>query len=269
MNRRASLTVIALTLLATACDPPEAEIPNPVLYMTGDEYYEAGGKNWVRHRYDVQNKDAYPAAMFAAAPSLPPCGSNTNASRSWVDFYDKNGNRLYGFCALGESVRSGPDLVCDRRRHRAAELGLYRDHRSADGHEYKSNLADNDALALQPTRLASSRSISRTGSCSADGSGASVASAAPGSTLCSSARRARKSGQLLPGELRAQHELHARRVHRRAVAVHLVVQVRAGREAGRADVADHLAAAHVLAGATPRCGSCAHSRCRARRRATA
>ena len=43
--------------------------PNPVLYLTGLEYYTAGGKNWVRHRYDVFNKDQYPAAMFAAAPA--------------------------------------------------------------------------------------------------------------------------------------------------------------------------------------------------------
>ena len=75
--------------------------PNPVLYITGLEYYSAGGKNWVRHRYDVFNKDQYPAAMFAKAPGLPPCGSNTNSSRSWVDFFDSRGKRLYGFCALG------------------------------------------------------------------------------------------------------------------------------------------------------------------------
>ena len=72
-----------------------------MLYLLGDEYYSAGGKNWVRHRYDVFNKSAYPAALFAAAPSLPPCGLNTNSSRSWVDFYDQSGKRLYGFCSLG------------------------------------------------------------------------------------------------------------------------------------------------------------------------
>jgi hypothetical protein len=102
MKRRASLTAIALTLLATSCGPQNsAPIPNPVLYLTGDEYYTANGKNWVRHRYDVQNKDQYPQEMFDPAPGLPPCGLNTNASRSWVDFYDKDGHRLYGFCALG------------------------------------------------------------------------------------------------------------------------------------------------------------------------
>jgi hypothetical protein len=90
--------VIAASALAAA---PAAALPNPILYMTGAEYYSAGGKNWIRHRYDVFNKDQYPAAMFAAAPALPPCGLNTKSSRSWIDFFDSRGNRLYGFCALG------------------------------------------------------------------------------------------------------------------------------------------------------------------------
>jgi hypothetical protein len=76
--------------------------PKPVLYLIGTESYTAGGKNWIRHRYDVFNKADYPADMFAAAPSLPPCGSNTNASRTWVDFFDSTGKRLYGFCALSK-----------------------------------------------------------------------------------------------------------------------------------------------------------------------
>ena len=80
--------------------PAAVAPPNPVLTLTALERYSAGGKNWIRHRYDVPNKDRYPAEMFAAAPSLPPCGTNTNASRSWVDFFDSTGKRLYGFCAL-------------------------------------------------------------------------------------------------------------------------------------------------------------------------
>ncbi|HEY8227938.1 MAG TPA: hypothetical protein VIG25_21885 [Pyrinomonadaceae bacterium] len=77
-------------------------LPNPVLYLTSQESYTTGGKDFVRYRYDVLNKDAYPAALFAAAPELPPCGANTRASRTWVDFFDSRGKRLYGFCALGK-----------------------------------------------------------------------------------------------------------------------------------------------------------------------
>src|SRR2546423_2738169 len=77
-------------------------LPNPVLFLTGTEQYQANGKNFIRYRYDVFNKDQYPADFFAAAPNLPPCGKNTKASRTWVDFFDQSGRRLYGFCALGK-----------------------------------------------------------------------------------------------------------------------------------------------------------------------
>jgi hypothetical protein len=77
-------------------------IPNPILYLLTQESYTAGGKNWVRCRYDVLNKASYPLEMFAAAPGLPPCGANTNSSRTWVDFFKQDGTRIYGFCALGK-----------------------------------------------------------------------------------------------------------------------------------------------------------------------
>jgi hypothetical protein len=82
--------------------PQNQTPPKPILYLLRTEPYTAGGKNWIRYRYDVANKADYPAVMFAAAPGLPPCGSNTNASRTWVDFFDNTGKRLYGFCALSK-----------------------------------------------------------------------------------------------------------------------------------------------------------------------
>jgi hypothetical protein len=95
-----------LALLA-ATGPAQAQ-PNPVLYLTGQEYYTTPAGSFVRYRYDVLNKDQYPAAMFAAAPSLPPCGNNTNSSRTWVDFFNARTNqRLYGFCALGSPTSLG------------------------------------------------------------------------------------------------------------------------------------------------------------------
>lgn len=76
--------------------------PQPILYLTGTEHYQIGAQTFVRYNYDVMNKGSYPAAMFAAAPSLPACGNNANASRTWVDFFDGRTNqRIYGFCALG------------------------------------------------------------------------------------------------------------------------------------------------------------------------
>jgi hypothetical protein len=102
----AILAVLALTRLgadAAASAPRYAPLPNPVLVMSGTELYQTGGKNFIRYKYLVDNSAAYPDTLFAAAPSLPPCGANANSSRTWVDIYDQGGKRLYGFCALGKA----------------------------------------------------------------------------------------------------------------------------------------------------------------------
>ena len=101
------LTLFGSLSLALVAKPAQAVVPSPVLYLMGMEAYSAGGKNWIRYRYDVLNKDQFPADMFTAAPNLPPCGLNTNSSRSWVDFFDQTGKRLYGFCALGSPADLG------------------------------------------------------------------------------------------------------------------------------------------------------------------
>lgn len=48
----------------------------------------------------VTNWSRFPDALFVAAPDLPPCGLNRQASRSWVEMYRPNGERLYCYCAL-------------------------------------------------------------------------------------------------------------------------------------------------------------------------
>ncbi len=104
-----TLVVLSLLLLVVAnVGQAQAQgvLPNPVLYMTGQEYYQAGGRSFVRYRYAVLNHDAYPNTLFAPSPNLPPCGANTRSARTWVDIFDQRGKRLYGFCAL----RSHNDL---------------------------------------------------------------------------------------------------------------------------------------------------------------
>lgn len=105
MHIRIALGLIAAALGASA--PAGAATPNPFLYLTGTEYYSTGGKNFVRYRYDVFNKHQYLGEMFDPAPNLPPCGLNANASRTWVDIFDQNGKRLYGFCALSRPADLG------------------------------------------------------------------------------------------------------------------------------------------------------------------
>jgi len=101
----ASLFLVFLAHGSASTAPPP--LPNPVLYLTGTEFFSQGGKQFIRYNYDVLNKDSYPADLFAAAPALPPCGTNTKASRTWLDIFDSRGKRLYGFCALGKPADLG------------------------------------------------------------------------------------------------------------------------------------------------------------------
>lgn len=87
-------------LFCAAAAPAQAQLPKPVLYLKSMERYATGAGKFIRFNYDVTNKSSYPATLFTPAPTLPPCGSNANSSRTWVDFFDQGGKRLYGFCAL-------------------------------------------------------------------------------------------------------------------------------------------------------------------------
>lgn len=93
-----SLPTITLSPSLTLCP---ADLPNPEVELVGTENYTANGKHWVRYILSVTNRDEYPDYLFYAAPNLPPCGLNTNSSRTWVSIVDQDGNYVYGFCALG------------------------------------------------------------------------------------------------------------------------------------------------------------------------
>jgi hypothetical protein len=97
------LPSLTLVLFATHSVASAPVPPNPVLYLTSTEAYTAGGKQFIRYKYDVLNKGDYADAMFAAAPALPPCGTNTKSSRTWIDIFDQRGKRLYGFCAFSQA----------------------------------------------------------------------------------------------------------------------------------------------------------------------
>ena len=75
-------------------------VPAPRIALAGTESYEAGGKQWTRYRITVTNQSDFPGDLFMPAPTLPPCGLNAEASRTWVNIHDGQGRTLYGFCAL-------------------------------------------------------------------------------------------------------------------------------------------------------------------------
>ncbi|MFN2576706.1 MAG: hypothetical protein ABR607_03340 [Pyrinomonadaceae bacterium] len=97
-----SLITLVLACVTVGSAPA---VPNPFLYLT--KIRTMADKGVVRYEFDVSNKDAFPAEMFAPAPDLPPCGKNTKSSRTWLDFYTEKGKRLYGFCALTKPADLG------------------------------------------------------------------------------------------------------------------------------------------------------------------
>ncbi|HKR59880.1 MAG TPA: hypothetical protein VJS64_09090 [Pyrinomonadaceae bacterium] len=120
----------------------QATLPNPVLALLSTEYYQASGKSFIRYKYEVHNRDAYPDALFAAAPELPPCGQNTRASRTWLDFYDMRGKRLYGFCALGNHKDLGTIWFALEADQVPPSYVYIEMNDRQTGTKYKSNLAD-------------------------------------------------------------------------------------------------------------------------------
>jgi len=94
-------SVLIIGASARTSTAPES-IPNPVLVLSSSESYAASGKQWIRYKYLVENFAAFLTELFTAAPGLPPCGTNTSSSRTWVDIYNSTGRRLNGFCALSK-----------------------------------------------------------------------------------------------------------------------------------------------------------------------
>ncbi|MGI9066371.1 MAG: hypothetical protein ACR2HX_08210 [Pyrinomonadaceae bacterium] len=112
MNLRKTISTLLASLIliigATArSSTAPVLISNPVLVLQGEEPFSANRKQWIRYIYFVENFADFPKELFAAAPSLPPCGTNTKASRTWVDFYDSTGKRLNGFCAFSKPADLG------------------------------------------------------------------------------------------------------------------------------------------------------------------
>lgn len=86
---------------ANPCDLVSAQ---PKIAYGGKETYVIENVKYLRHKIPVQNTANISNDLFTAAPTLPACGTNTNSARTWVDIYDQNNQRLYGFCSLASSA---------------------------------------------------------------------------------------------------------------------------------------------------------------------
>ena len=145
MKQKLKWPLFAAALLTVGGSAASAfqPVPNPILYLTGTEGYQVGGQTFIRYSYDVFNKQAYPAAMFAAAPNLPPCGRNTNSSRTWVDIYNgRTSQRIYGFCALGSPSDLGRIWFALPEGEIPPSYVYIELNDRQTGTKYRSNLAD-------------------------------------------------------------------------------------------------------------------------------
>ena len=79
-------------------------LPKPQLSFDGTENFTTAAGDFTRYRLSVVNRADFANSLFRASPDLPPCGSNTNSARTWVDIFDADTDqRIYGFCALTSS----------------------------------------------------------------------------------------------------------------------------------------------------------------------
>jgi len=139
-----TITIILVLLFSqiavAAIAPPPT--PNPIIFFAGAEYFTSGGKNFVRYRFDVFNREDFSNDMFAAAPALPPCGANNNSSRTWVDVFDQQGHRLNSFCAIGRpSDLHGMWFAIEADKVPPSWIYLEFNDRQTNT-KYKSNLAE-------------------------------------------------------------------------------------------------------------------------------
>jgi len=93
------LLLVIVTLSSTFVQAQT--LPTPQLVFAGTEDYEANGQQWTKYKLALLNRSAYESELFTAAPDLPPCGTNQNSARTWVDIFNRQGRkRIYGFCAF-------------------------------------------------------------------------------------------------------------------------------------------------------------------------
>ena len=144
LRRRAIVLYIFILALfvsnASAFGP--RPLPNPVLVFNGQELFSREGKQFIRYNYFVFNTEDFPSELFAPSPELPPCGTNKNASRTWIDMYEQNGKRLYGFCALGKPQDlNGIFFILEADVIPPSWIYIEMDDRKTNT-KYKSNLAE-------------------------------------------------------------------------------------------------------------------------------
>lgn len=80
-----------------------SENNKPILHFTKKEASVVRGRRFTRIYLSIRNWDSFPNGLFRKSPELPPCGQNRNASRTWLNIYNPEGQRLYGYCGFSSN----------------------------------------------------------------------------------------------------------------------------------------------------------------------
>ncbi|MFC1976931.1 hypothetical protein ACFLWS_01490 [Chloroflexota bacterium] len=153
------------TILHSTVPTPESPpkpFPDPELVFVKAEESKSGDR--ISYYLTITNWSAYPDDLFAPSPDLPPCGTNYNSSRTWVEIYSGEGVRLYGYCALGSAQELSSRLIFSISKDKSAPKSVYvilEDRKY--GVSYQSNLVNippvTDIISSPPSFSISSLAI--------------------------------------------------------------------------------------------------------------
>jgi len=76
------------------------DLPKPKLGFVRVSETVNNGVAVKMYEVEVENRDKFDNDLFVPSPALPPCGRNADASRTWLNIYDGDGTRIYGWCAI-------------------------------------------------------------------------------------------------------------------------------------------------------------------------
>lgn len=107
MKVRKLFLVAVLAAVAFAGVVSGQDLPKPELRLVSISDRVNDGRQLKVYEVEVVNREEFDNELFMPSPALPPCGKNTNASRTWVTIYNEKGARIYGYCAMNANAELG------------------------------------------------------------------------------------------------------------------------------------------------------------------
>jgi hypothetical protein len=132
--------LIGQTILAQPETSAPVEIPDPVLVWRNVETVKGSdGNPYIGITLGISNYAQFPAILFAKDSTLPPCGSNTAASRAWLRVYDAQSNKeINNYCRMNTASELRTFSFNVKRENLPSRVYVVVDDRAAKK-TYKSN----------------------------------------------------------------------------------------------------------------------------------